>query len=85
MYLASSRRVSRKGQLLTVRPGRYGQLVGAGTAVLHDFTDVVGDRADDAGRDDLRAAGAKLGLEEAGARPGWLRAAFYRVAGVGAG
>jgi len=24
--------------------------------------------------DDLRAAGARLGLEEAGARPGWLPA-----------
>ena len=56
-------------------------------ADLRGFTDLVGACADDADRDDLRAAGARLGLEEAGARPGWLAAgrAFYRVAGVGTG
>ena len=56
-------------------------------AVLRGFTDLVGACADDADRDDLRAAGAKLGLEEAGARPGWPSAgrAFYQVVGVGAG
>jgi hypothetical protein len=44
------------------------------TAVLRGFTDLVGACADDADRDDLRAAGAKLRLDEAGARPGWLPA-----------
>src|SRR5262249_9021774 len=48
-------------------------------AVLRGFTDLVGACADAADRDDLRAAGARLGLDEAGARPGWLPGgrAFY--------
>jgi hypothetical protein len=59
----------------------------SGAAVLHGFTDLVGACADDADRDDLRAAGARLGLKEARARPEWLPAgrASHRVAVVTVG
>ncbi len=44
--------------------------------VRRGFADLVGASADDVGRDDLQAAGAKRCLEEAGAIPGgclWTR------------